>query len=97
MTAEVGSYGYVGTTSPQLVTGDSSGEASDGPGAAFNGDNYNRNIRNVGTHQQEAVFDGGMITTGVVNAKIAYWQPSTDDFNSIAIFDNRVGEGENAG
>ena len=99
MVAEVGSYGYVGTTSPLLITGDSSGEASGGPGAAFNGDNYNRKSRNASpaTHQQEAVFEGGAITTGVLNAKIAYWQPSTDDWNSIAIFDNRVGEGENAG
>ena len=98
MEAEVGSYGYVGgTTSPLLITGDSSGEASGGPGAAFNGDNYNRKSRNVSQHMQEAVFEGGAITTGVLNAKIAYWQPSTDDWNSIAIFDNRVGEGENAG
>ena len=97
MEAEVGSYGYVGTTSPLLITGDSSGQASGGPGAAFNGDNYNRKSRNVAQHMQEAVFDGGAISTGVLNAKIAYWQPSTDDWNSIAIFDNRVGEGENGG
>ena len=97
MEAEVGSYGYVGTTSPLLITGDSSGQASGGPGAAFNGDNYNRKSRNDATHQQEAVFDGEAIATGVLNAKIAYWQPSSDTFNSIAIFDNRVGEGENAG
>ena len=37
MVAEVGSYGYYGTTSPLLITGDSSGEASGGPGAAFAG------------------------------------------------------------
>ena len=37
MVAEGGSYGYVGTTSPLLITGDSSGEASGGPGAAQEG------------------------------------------------------------
>ena len=99
MVAEVGSYGYpAGNAAPVLRTGDSSGEASGGPGAAFAGDNYVRKSRlGPSDHQQEAIFAGGAVDSGIVNAKIAYWYPASDTFNSIAIVDNRIGQGEASG